>query len=846
MADDRNRNPPPHEFEDPPPPPLSEKSVRPPASSFEELEWTLRGKFKVDRELSHITILGYLYNHLFVYYVWMKDPRSGVSYASALAKLLHRSTFPVFPPHEEARREKRLSLMTYRPAVKPLPSPLPSPTPLTPIQPTRPPLPPIHPQLYRPPPPPPNDIQFDIPFNKQPYQQQRQWKFTLDPRLPRDPRLPLDPRLQPLLPIHPTRPPPNPLVHRQPYVPPIFEHREPQRRRANGGGGSGGDDGGSNHTEDSYRRDNYRGGGGGGRGGGGGGGEGGGGGGGGRGGGGGNGRDPDQSAKRGWRPSLAQLIGGLSKMYGHKKELKYNGGMWDILFVKLKKFYNLCETCDIPSALYAKAFLTDNVLRDQLISACNRVEECRLAIFNPANTYEGVAAQLRLAIGTIQRERQILEYTAPLTMYHAFNDHNCDTNYNHETYYTDRNYKGSGGSYNRGLRGYNRGNRGRGRNRGFARRGGNKGFRGGKKPKYDEYDHGDRNYFTQTFLTEAGKVTGAETIAILQKRSAYHAFTTLDAMNPSIKEDETVPLKTYISHSRYSAYRFQGFLSDSGAAIQRFATTFKAAGKEFETDILEKITKYYAQYVIVINAGTNLSSQEFKQQANSMNTKIKVVLVEAYNSVGKVERYHGPLRRIYNILKEELAGEGVDKHMVLQMAFKAINDTAGLEDTPNLEESLPPNRSTKAELPPVQLIRQPTTLATKIGSRSRKPKGSLAVRYSSCHLFASIEEFKDFDEQFLNHESDVIIVFLIYKEKADVALFTKLRNERVITTPGEQFVESRLQELKGLIEKEVFKVVEYNLAVHGTSRIFNSRMVDKVKGKNTFEPYEKSRLVIQA
>ncbi|EKD18180.1 hypothetical protein MBM_03952 [Drepanopeziza brunnea f. sp. 'multigermtubi' MB_m1] len=74
--------------------------------------------------------------------------------------------------------------------------------------------------------------------------------------------------------------------------------------------------------------------------------------------------------------------------------------------------------------------------------------------------------------------------------------------------------------------------------------------------QYDEYDYGDRNYFTQTFLTEAKKVIGAETIAILQERSAYYAFTTLDAMNPLIKEDKTVPLKTYISHSRYSAYRF--------------------------------------------------------------------------------------------------------------------------------------------------------------------------------------------------------------------------------------------------------------------------------------------------
>jgi hypothetical protein len=59
---------------------------------------------------------------------------------------------------------------------------------------------------------------------------------------------------------------------------------------------------------------------------------------------------------------------------------------------------------------------------------------------------------------------------------------------------------------------------------------------------------------------------------------------------------------------------------------------------------------------------------EFKQLALSMSIKVKEVLVEAYNSVGLVERYYAPLRRAYEIIKEELKDEKINKDMILQMA----------------------------------------------------------------------------------------------------------------------------------------------------------------------------------
>ena len=57
--------------------------------------------------------------------------------------------------------------------------------------------------------------------------------------------------------------------------------------------------------------------------------------------------------------------------------------------------------------------------------------------------------------------------------------------------------------------------------------------------------------------------------------------------------------------------------------------------------------------------------------------------VKAYNSVGMVKRYYGPLCRIYYIIIAELLD--ISKDIALQMAFKAINDSTGPDGlTPTL------------------------------------------------------------------------------------------------------------------------------------------------------------------
>ena len=60
-----------------------------------------------------------------------------------------------------------------------------------------------------------------------------------------------------------------------------------------------------------------------------------------------------------------------------------------------------------------------------------------------------------------------------------------------------------------------------------------------------------------------------------------------------------------------------------------------------------------------------------------MVIEIKEILIEAHNSVGKVERYYAPLWRAYEIIRDELVREQIEKDMVLQMAVKAVNDSTG-------------------------------------------------------------------------------------------------------------------------------------------------------------------------
>lgn len=78
---------------------------------------------------------------------------------------------------------------------------------------------------------------------------------------------------------------------------------------------------------------------------------------------------------------------------------------------------------------------------------------------------------------------------------------------------------------------------------------------------------------------------------------------------------------------------------------------------------------------VVTDAGKQFASAEFRQNAKEMAITVKEVPIEAHNSIGKVERYHAPVRRAYEILRKE--DPSASPELSLQMAIKAVNDTAG-------------------------------------------------------------------------------------------------------------------------------------------------------------------------
>ncbi|KAK1995113.1 hypothetical protein LX36DRAFT_683289 [Colletotrichum falcatum] len=60
---------------------------------------------------------------------------------------------------------------------------------------------------------------------------------------------------------------------------------------------------------------------------------------------------------------------------------------------------------------------------------------------------------------------------------------------------------------------------------------------------------------------------------------------------------------------------------------------------------------------IITDAGLNFHAAKFKRAAHALSIKVKEIPIEAHNSISKVERYHGALRRAYEIIRNESDAE---------------------------------------------------------------------------------------------------------------------------------------------------------------------------------------------
>jgi hypothetical protein len=65
----------------------------------------------------------------------------------------------------------------------------------------------------------------------------------------------------------------------------------------------------------------------------------------------------------------------------------------------------------------------------------------------------------------------------------------------------------------------------------------------------------------------------------------------------------------------------------------------------------------------VVDTNKNLVNREFEQNTTVVGTKLKVIPVKTYYSIGKVERYYIVIRCAFEIIAREILG--LDKNIIL-------------------------------------------------------------------------------------------------------------------------------------------------------------------------------------
>jgi hypothetical protein len=298
---------------------------------------------------------------------------------------------------------------------------------------------------------------------------------------------------------------------------------------------------------------------------------------------------------------------------------------------------------------------------------------------------------------------------------------------------------------------------------------------------------------------------------------------------------------------------------------------------------------------IMTDAGTNFTSKKFSHLAGNVGTTVRTVPVEAHWSIGVVERYHGIIRRIYYIIRDELPS--LTPQMMLQTAVKAMNDTAGPDGLvptllvfgayPRLVEYDPPAPSISqraatlkkaiAEVRQLYAQRQVNdALNTRNGPSTasildlpinsevlvwREGKGGQTGKWTGPYRLESTDGETctvSVSGKSTDFRSTVVKPFYREDVREDTEISESLNRDnsnippppsvvipKKTVTTYVQYEASRKKELDGLLERGVFEIVDKDDVPQGI-RIFNTRFVDEVKNAGTPDAFEKSRLVVQA
>ncbi|RFU26353.1 hypothetical protein B7463_g9983, partial [Scytalidium lignicola] len=301
--------------------------------------------------------------------------------------------------------------------------------------------------------------------------------------------------------------------------------------------------------------------------------------------------------------------------------------------------------------------------------------------------------------------------------------------------------------------------------------------------------------------------------------------------------------------------------------------------------IIDEGTRYQAgpPDQIVTDVGKNFVSKEFQQSVMAMGTTLKAVLVEAHNSIGHVERYHALVRRAYQIIAVEI--RDLDKDMALQMAFKAVNDSVGLDglvltllvygaylrmselDTlaPTVSQRAMAIKKAMEEISKIRAKRQVQDVINMCnGPDETQARMEAGKGYTSLSTVVKLyltptegidgielpepEPGTTADEEHQEEPNESTIAVApppvppVKRRRGRPRKYPEITAFLQDEEPEPQFAASRQAEISGLLEKGVFETVDPQ-NVPNDICIFNARFVDEIKNKGTEKAFEKSRLV---
>jgi hypothetical protein len=306
-----------------------------------------------------------------------------------------------------------------------------------------------------------------------------------------------------------------------------------------------------------------------------------------------------------------------------------------------------------------------------------------------------------------------------------------------------------------------------------------------------------------------------------------------------------------------------------------------------------------------VDQGSNFVAKSFLTSAIAENIHVLEAPVENPASMTHVERYHGPLRHVFDRMKQELSEES-DK-TILQYSIKAINDTVGPEGlTPTLlvYGSLPrPARNIPAATQ-VERARAIESVRNAVaheyakrkvsyGFKHRGPVGRERGDLERLHFGAKIAIYRDDKgwtgpERFVSLDGDTVVVQMFNGRKlfrsSVIKPWTKKQTDQNSVTKNDEllgpvlvtenpsydslptplsaveleamfgesgripvtndagvFLESRKAELLGLQQQGMFRVVKCS-SVPPHTRVYGTRWVDTQKSVKG-QQVPKSRLV---